>query len=157
MNSAEIEYLKINDADSYDLQCLFEIECAAHSHPWTASMLEESLKGTHIVKKLNSETDIAGFFILLDGGDFWEVLDIVVAPQYQSKGLGKHMLKRIIESAINAKKEKVFLEVRESNLVAQSLYRKCGFKIISTRKKYYRTNQGREDGLVMMVELISVY
>lgn len=43
------------------------------------------------------------------------------------------------------------LEVRVSNIVAQSLYRKLGFLNGGIRKRYYSDNQ--EDALVMWVKL----
>jgi RimJ/RimL family protein N-acetyltransferase len=39
------------------------------------------------------------------------------------------------------------LEVRESNHVAQNLYRKYGFTVVSTRRAYYSDNM--ENALVM--------
>ena len=153
MSTASHDRFEIEDADVNDLERLAEIENAAHQYPWSTSMLEESLCCKHIFKKLTYNSEVAGFFVLMDSGDFWEILDIVIAPEFQSKGLGAFLLGEIIGSGGKAKVEKIFLEVRESNLVAQSLYRKCGFQVISTRKKYYHAQEGREDGLVMMLKI----
>ena len=43
----------------------------------------------------------------------------------------------LIEYFEKSEYKKIILEVRESNTVAQRLYKKYGFKKISKRKKYY--------------------
>ena len=48
-------------------------------------------------------------------------------------------------------KDIFFLEVRISNLSAQRLYEKYGFKIAGTRKNYYADNG--EDAYIMIKEM----
>ncbi len=62
----------------------------------------------------------------------------------------------IIEIAQARELSKVFLEVRASNAIAQSLYHKWGFEKISIRKQYYRASQEagkREDAWVYLRHL----
>jgi ribosomal-protein-alanine N-acetyltransferase len=49
--------------------------------------------------------------------------------------------------------ERVFLEVRPSNPVAQNLYRSIGFTEIGRRPRYYPAREGREDAIVMELEI----
>ena len=44
--------------------------------------------------------------------------------------------------------ERIFLEVRESNLAAQALYLSRGFVNDGRRKNYYLDEQGMEDALI---------
>ena len=46
-----------------------------------------------------------------------------------------------------------FLEVRQSNAAAQALYSSIGFETIGTRRNYYPAHAGREDAIVMELEL----
>ena len=66
-----------------------------------------------------------------------ELLKISIKKEYQNKGYGFSLLNKIISEAKLKGIEKVFLEVRETNNIAISFYKKFGFKIISTRKEYY--------------------
>jgi [ribosomal protein S18]-alanine N-acetyltransferase len=48
----------------------------------------------------------------------------------------------------------VFLEVRPSNPRAIELYRDEGFNEIGLRPNYYPAEKGREDAIVMALELL---
>lgn len=100
--------------------------------------------------KLDLQSIIAGFFIFYNVLDEIHILDVAVAKELQSKGLGSLMLYRIIRS--NAKRgiRYYFLEVRASNKIAINLYKKFGFKIFMIRKNYYDDG---EDALCMAKEL----
>lgn len=87
-------------------------------------------------------------------GGFWLVEDeahistIAVDVNWRGRGLGEIMLMAMIEQAIKLNARKVTLEVRETNVVAQNLYRKYGFVVMGKRPRYYRDNN--EDALLML-------
>ena len=101
--------------------------------------------------KLNLQSHIIGFFIFYNVLDEMHILDITVAKEMQSKGIGSLMLDRIIEINAGRGIKYFFLEVRTSNLKAVNLYKKLGFKIFMLRKNYYEDNG--EDALCMIKEL----
>jgi ribosomal-protein-alanine N-acetyltransferase len=78
-----------------------------------------------------------------------DIEDIVVDKEQRRAGIGSSLLKKVFEEAQTDGVKRVMLEVRESNLPAINLYRKFGFKDLSTRKKYY---QDGENALVMEKE-----
>jgi ribosomal-protein-alanine N-acetyltransferase len=49
----------------------------------------------------------------------------------------------------------MFLEVRPSNMDAERLYRRRGFEEVGFRPAYYQAEGGREDALVMQLDLLS--
>ena len=60
------------------------------------------------------------------------------------------------EAAVLARRRaarSVFLEVRPSNLAAQALYARFGFRRIAVRRNYYPAHLGREDALVLTLTL----
>jgi ribosomal protein S18 acetylase RimI-like enzyme len=61
-----------------------------------------------------------------------EILNLAVAPQYRCMGIATALLKHQLSLRAT-----YFLEVRESNLAAQALYRKCGFVETARRLGYY--------------------
>ena len=83
------------------------------------------------------------FWIVPDG---IELNNIVIHRNFRKKGFGKVLLNFLIESAKVFKSEKIFLEVKEDNIIAQNLYKKFGFKEIFVRKTYYSDNK---DAIVM--------
>jgi ribosomal-protein-alanine N-acetyltransferase len=72
-----------------------------------------------------------------------EILNLAVAPDSRRKGVARALLACVLE----AFRGSVFLEVRESNGIAQAFYKSLGFKELSLRKGYY--NSPPEAGIVM--------
>ncbi|HKV83255.1 MAG TPA: ribosomal protein S18-alanine N-acetyltransferase [Ktedonobacterales bacterium] len=81
------------------------------------------------------------------------VTTIAVHPQYRSRGVGELMLSTLIRVAGDMGARMVTLEVRVSNYVAQSLYRKYGFHDAGVRRRYYSDNH--EDALIMWTDEIN--
>jgi len=78
-----------------------------------------------------------GFLVARHVPPEWELENIVVAPGASRKGLGRRLVDSLLARARETNSEAVFLEVRESNLPARSLYQQAGFEIIGRRKSYY--------------------
>ena len=78
------------------------------------------------------------------------VTTIAVAPEYQGRGLGELLLISLIDKAIELNALCLTLEVRVSNHVAQSLYRKYTFRETGLRRRYYSDNG--EDAHIMTTE-----
>lgn len=115
------------------------------SEPWSLESIISALKREDIFYKIlfDEENDPIGYFIASSSYEEAELYRIAVLPSYRRMGSGK----RLMEDFLNGcpkEVEKIFLEVRESNAAAVSLYEKSGFEIISRRKNYY----GNEDGLI---------
>ncbi|MGH2486706.1 MAG: ribosomal protein S18-alanine N-acetyltransferase [Ktedonobacterales bacterium] len=81
------------------------------------------------------------------------VTTIAVHPQYRGRGVGELMLSTLIRVAGDMGARMVTLEVRVSNYVAQSLYRKYGFHDAGVRRRYYSDNH--EDALIMWTDEIN--
>jgi ribosomal-protein-alanine acetyltransferase len=101
--------------------------------------------------KPDLQSQVAGFFIFYNVMDEMHILDITVAKEMQSKGIGTLMLDYVLKKYGGLNVKYFFLEVRTSNLTAVSLYKKFGFKIFMLRKNYYEDNG--EDALCMVKEL----
>ncbi|MEG3861865.1 ribosomal protein S18-alanine N-acetyltransferase [Microcoleus sp. herbarium12] len=91
--------------------------------------------------------------MLIGVGCLWAILEeahitmLAIHPQFQRQGLGQALLWALLKSACDRQLERSTLEVRDSNLVAVSLYKKFGFKEAGRRKRYYEDTG--EDALVM--------
>ncbi|API87781.1 GNAT family N-acetyltransferase [Francisella uliginis] len=86
--------------------------------------------------------------------DTAELLYVCVDKSNQNKGFGYKVLKQSFTYLLKQKISKVFLEVDVSNHYALKLYNKIGFKKISTRKNYYKKNDGSyNDALIYKLEI----
>lgn len=61
----------------------------------------------------------------------------------------------MIDHALTRSANLVVLEVRQSNFRAQQLYHQLGFNEMSIRRGYYPAEQGREDAILMGLDLSS--
>lgn len=80
---------------------------------------------------------VYGFLVARHLAPEWELENIVVAPELRGKGIASHLLEELLTRAKQANSDAVFLEVRESNAAARSLYEKLGFRQTGRRKSYY--------------------
>jgi ribosomal-protein-alanine N-acetyltransferase len=78
-----------------------------------------------------------GFLIARHLAPEWELENIVVAPMARQKGLGKRLFEALLAAARETNSSSVFLEVRESNAAARTLYEGVGFEPTGRRKSYY--------------------
>jgi ribosomal-protein-alanine N-acetyltransferase len=79
---------------------------------------------------------------------------VCVAKDHQGCGHGKRLMQRLIDLARWHRAERIFLEVRPSNERAIKLYDQLGFNEIGKRPNYYPAKRGREDAIVMALELL---
>jgi ribosomal-protein-alanine N-acetyltransferase len=87
--------------------------------------------------RTRADTSISGFLAAQHLAPEWELENIVVAPSARRQGLGKRLLDALLAAARRTNSTTVFLEVRESNAAARSLYEKAGFEQTGRRKSYY--------------------
>ena len=78
------------------------------------------------------------FLVARNLGPEWELENIAVVPSARRKGLGSRLINEFSARARGMGGESTFLEVRESNLVARSLYEKAGLTRGGRRASYYR-------------------
>ena len=126
-----------------------EIENEAFPTPWTRSSFESHLEHPEFAYYLVAleEDKVIGYSGLFFGGDHGQITNISVSPKSQRQGVGSRLLRSIIEFSLSTGIAHLSLEVRVNNEVAQRLYSNFGFKVVGTRKVYYR--ETGEDAYVM--------
>ena len=80
---------------------------------------------------------IIGFLLYSLIYDRIEIEQFEVITKERRKGIGDKLLKYLIEKYQDTDIKNITLEVKENNIVAINLYKKYGFKKVSTREKYY--------------------
>lgn len=97
------------------------------------------------------EDESVGFISFDMYDDRAEIIDLVVHINHRKKGIGYELVSNAIDLCKDNGCKSITLEVRCDNKPAIELYKKCGFKIISTRKRYY--DNGQVDAHLMFREL----
>lgn len=125
-----------------DINGIKAVENRCFSTPWSENMIISSIENGCIMVVVEIDNKVVGYAGLYPSGD---ITNVAVIPNEQGKGYGTELVKELIKVAKINDIEKLFLEVRVSNIKAIKLYEKCGFEKISVRKKYYKDG---EDALI---------
>lgn len=136
-----------------DLTVVMANEQAAYPIPWSQSVFEDSLSGSNHCWVVMSEGQVVGHAIVSVVLDEFHLLNICVSPAYQGKGLGRECLEFLIVWAQERNLAMFFLEVRASNEGAIALYHSAGFNEVGVRPNYYPADNGREDAILMTLQL----
>lgn len=144
MNDIDILSLKLEHIDS-----VLTIDTLCFPTPWSRESFQKEIENNKfaryiIAKKEEVVIGYAGMWLILDEG---HITNIAVHPEYRGIGAGKLLLEALIEICKIESVNSITLEVRKSNIVAQSLYKKYGFVDEGIRKEYYGDN--REDAVIM--------
>lgn len=145
----ESDRLEIVPMQPADIPSVARIEKASFSTVWPADAFHNEL-GTN---------KVAHYFVghlagqIVAYGGIWVILEdshvttLAVDPAYRGRHFGEFMLLHLVDQAVGRGAAWMTLEVRESNVVAQRLYRKYGFTTVTMRRGYY--SDDNESALVM--------
>jgi len=137
-----------------DLDAVMRIELRAYPFPWTIGIFRDCLRAAYPARVLHAGERILGYGVLSIAADEAHVLNVCVDPVEQGQGLGRQLLRALVSLARGHGAQRVFLEVRPSNPHAIALYHDEGFNEIGRRPRYYPAHEGREDAIVMAIELL---
>ncbi|MBV8618493.1 MAG: ribosomal protein S18-alanine N-acetyltransferase [Curvibacter sp.] len=135
------------------LDRLMPIEQAAYTHPWTRGNFLDSLASGYQAQLLVANEQLIGYFVAMKGVDEVHLLNITVAPAFQRQGWARVLLDALQIWSRGQGAQWLWLEVRLSNLRAQSIYEQHGYRRVGLRKAYYPAVDGREDAAVMSLKL----
>lgn len=139
--------ISVIPAEESHFEEIARLEEICFSSPWSKDALLESFNmGTKffVAQKDNRVLGYLGIKPVLDEG---YITNVAVFPEFRGQGLGKALVKKVLEYAEENNFSFVTLEVRKSNERAISLYTSFGFKLEGERKNFY--SNPTENGLIM--------
>ena len=131
-----------------DIARVEQIERLSFSSPWTYPLFQVELENEQRAHYLVIERDE----VLVGYAGYWRigieghVVTFAIHPDYRRQGLGKRLLEALIDRCRSTGLERMTLEVRRSNTLAQGLYERFGFEKVAIQPQYYHDNS--EDALV---------
>ncbi|MDQ2086214.1 ribosomal protein S18-alanine N-acetyltransferase [Herbivorax sp. ANBcel31] len=143
-NCVDISYMKIEDVED-----ILAVENSCFTVPWSKESFMQELSNKNLAIYICARVEkiaiaYAGMWRICDEG---HITNIAVHPQYRRNGIGGRLVQHLINIAKNEKISRITLEVRKSNVIAQKLYTRYGFKVDGVRKEYYSDNG--EDAVIM--------
>ena len=135
-----------------DIPSAVEIEKQCFSLPWSEKSFRDSIIREDTLFLVCEEqgiiTGYIGMYISFEEGS---ITNVAVSSEHRKKGYGEALVFGMKEKAKEKQVEKIFLEVRVSNVPAISLYEKMGFENLGVRKSFYE--HPKEDAYIMSSEL----
>ena len=137
-----------------DLEAVMINEQAAYDFPWSAGIMASTLKRHYCIvfesfTEVKKPAEILGHAMLSTVADEASVLNIAVSPKAQRQRIGYQLMENILAYAASKDCVEVFLEVRESNRPAFTMYHQFGFNEVGVRHNYYPSKQGHEDAILL--------
>jgi len=136
-----------------DLRAVLEIEESIYEFPWTLGNFRDSLRAGYACWVVREGRRVLGYSVLMLAAGEAHLLNLSIAAAWQRRGHGRGMLHKLVQVAREHKAKVLFLEVRPTNEVGQRLYSGAGFRQIGVRRGYYPARKGREDALVLALDL----
>ncbi len=139
----------VRDMYLVDLDAVMAIEAHSFPTPWSRNAFQteilENTFATYLVLDFHGRVvSYGGMWIILDEA---HVTNVAVHPDYRGHHLGERMMDGMIERARALGVQRMTLEVRRGNIVAQNLYHKMGFVQLGVRRGYYTDTH--EDAFIM--------
>jgi len=161
------ELVNLRPATAADIPRIIELDraCPTAGH-WTESRYRQAIQ-TGVEQRFvlvveasspaattqgREELGLFGFLVACHVAPEWELENIAVASVARRKGLGARLLDALIAYARQTDSESVFLEVRESNTTARTLYERAGFEQTGRRKAYYA--DPAEDAILYRLQIV---
>ncbi len=136
-----------------DLPAIVEIDHMSFSLPWPEGSFRYEVMQNRAARCLVAETEenkIAAMIVSWIIIDELHIATFATHPDFRRQGIGSRLLAEALEDGRLRGTVRAMLEVRESNIPAQAMYRKFGFEVTGRRPRYYRDND--EAALLMTLE-----
>ncbi|NIM94158.1 MAG: ribosomal protein S18-alanine N-acetyltransferase [Anaerolineales bacterium] len=152
----KIERPIVREMNIRDLKMVLRIDRLSFPIPWSERTYRFELSENNAAHLYVAEIEEEGKWRVVGYIGYWSIIDeahistLAVHPDYREQGIGELLLRRALSLAARSGATIATLEVRESNKIAQNLYRKYGFRIVGKRSRYYRDNN--EDAHIMMLD-----
>lgn len=135
-----------------DMEQVVAIDRMSFSLPWPERSFRYELTDNPASRCWVAETDgkLIGMIVVWLIVDEAHVAALATHPDYRRQGIARQLLSHALLHLKNEGAQSSFLEVRQSNIAAQEMYRKFGYEKAGVRQRYYRDND--EDALLMTLE-----
>jgi [ribosomal protein S18]-alanine N-acetyltransferase len=149
-----VELVSIEPMRRADLDAVHRIDRRCYPSPWLSTAYQTELTNPSacylVARRGGSVVGYGGQWVISDEA---HITTLAVDPDYQGRRIGERLLLEMMHEAIWRGATHTTLEVRESNRIAQNLYRKYGFREAAIRKNYYTDNG--ENAVVMWANEIN--
>ena len=148
MTASDRMHILITDMSRADIPEICRLERECFSSPWSRSPFEEYLSRAGCVfLAAKSDGEIAGYIGMYSVLDEGNITNVAVFDAFRRRGIAEKLISELKSRCRQMRLSFVTLEVRAGNAAAISLYEKCGFERVGSRRNYY--DHPDEDAVLM--------
>lgn len=131
-----------------DMTEVLDIESHSFEFPWSEEDFIRCLRQRNCIGMVAEfEEQVVGFMIYELHKTRLHVLNFAVNPEFRRRAVGQAMMGKLVSKLSNQRRNRILLEVRETNLEAQLFFRNIGFKAVSVLRDFY--DDTTEDAYLM--------
>ena len=131
-----------------DMAEVLEIEKSSFEFPWSEEDFIRCLRQRNCIGMVAEYDErVVGFMIYELHKNQLHVLNFAVRPDVRRRGVGEQMVNKLVGKLSQQRRNRVVLEIRETNLAAQMFFRSLDFRAVSVLRDYY--DDTVEDAYVM--------
>jgi [ribosomal protein S18]-alanine N-acetyltransferase len=131
-----------------DMPEVLAIEAHSFEFPWSDDDFLRCLRQRNCIGMVAEQADrVVGFMIYELHRNRLHILNFAVHPHFRRRAVGQQMVRKLAGKLSSQRRNRILLEVRETNLPAQLFFRKLGFKAISLLRSFYEDTP--EDAYLM--------
>jgi ribosomal-protein-alanine N-acetyltransferase len=153
MNAVLAPGLEFVPMRAEDVDAVVAAEQRILEFPWTRGNFADSLAAGYSAWIMREAGAMVGYGVVMMAVDEAHLLNISILPEQQRCGRGRRLLDHFRAAARQQGARRMLLEVRRSNVRARAFYDRVGFVPIGERRDYYAAHAGREDAIVMAIDL----
>jgi ribosomal-protein-alanine N-acetyltransferase len=121
-----------------DMPAVLGIEGACFEFPWSEDDFIRCLRQRNCIGMVAEEDDqVVGFMIYELHKNRLHILNFAVHPSQRRSGIGRAMINKLLGKLSHERRNRIMLEVRETNLIAQLFFKSIGFRAISVLRDFY--------------------
>ncbi len=131
-----------------DMPEVLEIENSSFEFPWSEDDFIRCLRQRNCIGMVAEYDErVVGFMIYELHKNQLHVLNFAVRPDARRHGVGTQMVNKLIGKLSQQRRNRITLEIRETNLAAQLFFKRADFRAVSVLRDYY--DDTTEDAYVM--------
>jgi ribosomal-protein-alanine N-acetyltransferase len=121
-----------------DMPAVLAIESQSFEFSWNEDDFIRCLRQRNCIGMVAERDDqVVGFMIYELHKNRLHILNFAVAKECRRQGVGKSMVGKLLSKLSHERRNRIMLEVRETNLEAQLFFKGLGFRAISVLRDFY--------------------
>jgi len=138
-----------------DMAAVLQIEQHSFEFPWTEDEFIRCLRQRDCIGMVAERSEqVVGFMIYELHKNRIHILSFAVHPEFRRQGVGRAMIDKLVSKLAYQRRNRIVLEVRETNLHAQLFFRQLGFRATSVLRSFYEDTP--EDAFLMQYRAATV-